>query len=76
MQSLQRASEPADEVQQHGACLGIGLMGMGSCDVTCMEQLKNVMYTDNAVAGEGAAFGIGLLFLGHFDAEVQTELLK
>lgn len=49
---------------------------MGSCDVTCLEQLKNVMYTDNAVAGEGAAFGIGLLFLGHFDAEVQAELLK
>lgn len=40
------------EVTQHGACLGLGLAGLGTGDEEAFEDLKNVLYTDSAVAGE------------------------
>jgi 26S proteasome regulatory subunit N2 len=30
------------------------------------EQLRSVLFTDSAVAGEGAAFGVGLIMLGFY----------
>ena len=47
-----------------GACLGIGLSAMGTGSLTIYEQLKTVLFTDRAVAGEGAAIAMGLLLMG------------
>ena len=40
------------QVIQHGACLGLGIAGLGSEDEEAFEDLKNTLYTDDAVAGE------------------------
>ena len=53
-----------NEVIQHGACLGLGIAGMGSEDTATFEEIKNVLYNDNAVAGEAAGLAMGLLFAG------------
>lgn len=52
------------QVIQHGACLGLGLAALGTADEDIFEDLKNVLYTDNAVAGEAAGIGMGLLMVG------------
>lgn len=52
------------QVTQHGACLGLGLAGLGSGDDELFEDLKNVLYLDSAVAGEAAGYALGLLQVG------------
>ena len=52
------------EVVQHGACLGLGIAGLGSEDAEAFEAVKDVLYMDSAVAGEGAGLALGLLFAG------------
>ena len=52
------------EVVQHGACLGLGIAGLGSEDAEAFEDVKNILYMDSAVAGEGAGLALGLLFAG------------
>jgi 26S proteasome regulatory subunit N2 len=67
-----------NEVVQHGACLGIGLAAMATGDSDIFENLRQILFTDNAVAGEGAALAIGLLMLGQSDsalAEVEIPNL-
>ena len=49
---------------QHGICLGLGLIAMATGDETVYEELKNVLYTDSAVAGEAAGLAMGLVMLG------------
>ncbi len=53
-----------NEVVQHGACLGLGLAAVGTGKEELFEDLKQTLYSDNAVAGESAALSIGLLLLG------------
>jgi len=62
----------------HGACLGLGLAAMGSADLSIYEQLKDVLFQDNAVAGEAAALAIGLVLLGSGNAsgDILGELLS
>ncbi|GAW82422.1 26S proteasome regulatory subunit RPN2 [Plasmodium gonderi] len=65
-----------DEVLQHGCCLGLGLVCMGeNDDDQVYDELKGVMYSDSAVAGESAAYAIGLLKLGSGDSKCVDELL-
>ncbi|ANQ10076.1 26S proteasome subunit [Plasmodium coatneyi] len=65
-----------DEVLQHGCCLGLGLVCMGeNDDEQVYDELKGVMYSDSAVAGESAAYAIGLLKLGSGDEKCVDELL-
>ncbi|KZV30653.1 26S proteasome non-ATPase regulatory subunit 1A [Dorcoceras hygrometricum] len=52
------------EVIQHGACLGLGLAALGTADSEIFEDIKNVLYTDSAVAGEAAGISLGLLMVG------------
>jgi len=52
------------EVVQHGACLGLGISGLGTEDAEAFEDIKNVLYMDTAVGGEGAGLALGLLFAG------------
>ena len=44
------------QVIQHGACLGLGIAGLGTEDEEAFEDVKNVLYMDNA--------GRVMLFLG------------
>uniref|UniRef100_K3WVQ1 Uncharacterized protein n=1 Tax=Globisporangium ultimum (strain ATCC 200006 / CBS 805.95 / DAOM BR144) TaxID=431595 RepID=K3WVQ1_GLOUD len=66
----------ADETVQHGACLGVGLCGLASHDIEIYEDLKTIMFTDSAVAGEGAGIAIGLTLLGAGSEFRNGEVLK
>ena len=59
---------------QHGACLGLGLAALGSADEEVTEEVKNVLYTDSAVAGEAAGIALGLVNVGTA-SEKSQELL-
>jgi 26S proteasome regulatory subunit N2 len=62
------------QVIQHGACLGLGLAALGTSDEEIYEDIKNVLYTDSAVAGEAAGIGMGLLMVGTA-SEKASEML-
>ncbi|XP_017633700.1 26S proteasome non-ATPase regulatory subunit 1 homolog A-like [Gossypium arboreum] len=62
------------EVIQHGACLGLGLAALGTADEEIYEDIKSVLYTDSAVAGEAAGISIGLLMVGTA-SEKASEML-
>ncbi|XP_004247848.1 26S proteasome non-ATPase regulatory subunit 1 homolog A [Solanum lycopersicum] len=62
------------EVIQHGACLGLGLAALGTADEDIYDDIKNVLYTDSAVAGEAAGIGMGLLMVGTA-SEKASEML-
>lgn len=61
LESLRNAS---NETIQHGACLGLGLAGLGTADDEAFEDVRSVLYTDSAVAGEAAGIAMGLLMVG------------
>ncbi|KAM1729673.1 hypothetical protein ACFX12_020027 [Malus domestica] len=62
------------EVIQHGACLGLGLSALGTADEEIYDDIKNVLYTDSAVAGEAAGISMGLLMVGTA-SEKASEML-
>lgn len=69
-----------NNVVKHGACLGLGLSAMASWDGgeaenEYYEELKNVLYTDSAVASEAAGLGMGLIALGSGSERVAKEML-
>ncbi|KAG7394239.1 proteasome regulatory particle base subunit [Phytophthora boehmeriae] len=78
MEYLRNALKNAasDETVQHGACLGIGLCGLASHDYELYEELKTVLFTDSAVAGEGAGLAIGLTLLGAGGEQRNGEIVK
>ncbi|KAG3100482.1 26S proteasome non-ATPase regulatory subunit 1 A [Phytophthora idaei] len=78
MEYLRNALKNAgsDETVQHGACLGIGLCGLASQDYELYEELKTVLFTDSAVAGEGAGIAIGLTLLGAGGEGRNGEIVK
>ncbi|KAH7299750.1 hypothetical protein KP509_24G027100 [Ceratopteris richardii] len=61
IESLRSAN---NEVIQHGACLGLGLAALGTADEDIYDEIKSVLYSDNAVAGEAAGISMGLLMVG------------
>ncbi|KAL4291318.1 hypothetical protein GQ457_14G013450 [Hibiscus cannabinus] len=63
------------EVIQHGACLGLGLAALGTADEQIYEDIKRVLYTDSAVAGEAAGISMGLLMVGT-GGEKASEMLN
>jgi 26S proteasome regulatory subunit N2 len=65
----------SNEVLQHGACLGLGLVAMATADESIYEELKQTLYTDTAVAGEAAAYSIGLVMVGSANDRAIQELL-
>lgn len=64
------------EILQHGACLGLGAAAMATHDMKLLEDLKGILYGDNAVAGEAAAIAIGLVMIGSCNEELVEELLS
>lgn len=63
-----------NDVIQHGACLGLGIAGIGSEDTGLFEEIKNILYNDNAISGEAAGLAMGLLFAGT-GTELSEEML-
>lgn len=63
LRSHLRASH-ANEVISHGAALGVGLTSMGTSDLSTINDLKELLYTDSAVAGEAAGMAIGMVLVG------------
>jgi hypothetical protein len=49
------------QVTQHGACLGLGIAALGTEDEEAFEDVKNVLYMDNA--GGYPAFYIAFIVL-------------
>ncbi|EMR09366.1 hypothetical protein PNEG_02316 [Pneumocystis murina B123] len=64
------------EIIQHGAALGLGVAGMATGDEEIYEDLKNVLFTDNAVAGEAAGLAMGLVMLGTASPRAIDEMLQ
>ncbi|RKO84054.1 armadillo-type protein, partial [Blyttiomyces helicus] len=77
LQYLTRALKSTQtEVIQHGACLGLGVAGMATDDDDIYEDLKNVLFSDSAVAGEAAGLAMGLVMLGTASAKAIDEMLQ
>ncbi|KAK9464676.1 armadillo-type protein [Lipomyces arxii] len=64
------------EIVQHGAALGIGVAGMGACDDDIFEELKSVLFSDSAVAGEAAGLAMGLVMLGSASDKALETMLQ
>lgn len=64
-----------DEVIQHGACLGLGVAGMATGDEEIYDTLKEVLFSDKAVAGEAAALSMGLIMLGTGSERAIEEMI-
>ena len=71
---LESLRQTSNECIQHGACLGLGLAGMGTEDEELFEDVKTVLYTDSAVAGEAAGIAMGLLQVGTASDKAQEML--
>lgn len=54
-----------DEIIQHGACLGLGLAAMGSCNELVFQQMHSALDHESAVAQEAAGLGLGLVLVGN-----------
>ena len=68
--------DTSDDVIQHGACLGLGVAGMATANEAIYEDLKNVLYGDNAVGGEAAGLSMGLIMLGTGNEEAVEDMLQ
>ncbi|SPO30302.1 probable RPN2 - 26S proteasome regulatory subunit [Ustilago trichophora] len=68
-------SNPA-EIVQHGAALGLGAAGMATGNEEVYEELRNVLYTDSAVAGEASGYAMGLVMLGTGSERAVEEMLQ
>lgn len=58
------ATGPSTDPVKHGACLALGLAGMGTARHDIYDVLKTALEQDEAVLGESAALAAGLLMLG------------
>jgi len=74
LNALQNAN--SNEIIQHGACLGLGLTAMASANMAVVDEIKKVVYTENAVAGEAAGLALGLVLLGSGNGDVLQEMLQ
>lgn len=64
------------EVVQHGAALGLGAAGMATENADVYDELRNVLFSDSAVAGEAAGYAMGLVFLGTGSERATEEMLQ
>ena len=64
----------ANEAISHGAALGVGLTALGTNDIDTVNELKELLYTDSAVAGEGAGIAIGLVLVGSGAGNIQNNI--
>ena len=62
------------QVVQHGACLALGLASLGTGDPEVYEELRSVLHSDSAVAGEAAGLAMGLLMVGSASERAQEMM--
>lgn len=65
-----------DEIVQHGGALGLGVAAMATGNKTLYEELKVVLWSDSAVAGEAVGLAMGLVMLGTGDTEAINDMLQ
>lgn len=53
------------EIVRHGACLGVGLAAMGSCNELAFTEMTNVLFQPSAIGQEAAGLGMGLMLAGN-----------
>lgn len=63
-----------NEVISHGAALAVGLTTMGSSELAIVSELKDVLDTDSAVAGEAAGIAIGMVLVGTGAGSTENSL--
>ncbi|KAL7712588.1 26S proteasome non-ATPase regulatory subunit [Entamoeba marina] len=77
LEDLKHSKTTGSEVVQHGACLGIGLAGVGSEDMEIFHEVKDILISSNsAVAGMTAGMAMGLVMMGTGDIEVCAEMIN
>lgn len=64
----------ANEAISHGAALGVGLTAIGTNNIEIVNELKELLYTDSAVAGEGAGIAIGLVLVGSGAGNIHNNI--
>ena len=76
-QQLRSANTLSIDPMSHGAALGIGLAEFASKNIEVCDELKELLYTDSAVAGEAAGLALGLVLCGagSTDSEEISEIL-
>eukprot|EP00834_Sanchytrium_tribonematis_P002594 NODE_84_length_22354_cov_0.646506.p1 type:complete len:801 gc:universal NODE_84_length_22354_cov_0.646506:14394-11992(-) len=73
---IRKELKSQNDILQHGACLGLGLALMASNDEGVYNDLRSVLFSDSAIAGEAAAIAIGLLMLGCGKEKIVDELIQ
>ncbi|TIB63266.1 hypothetical protein E3P77_03573 [Wallemia ichthyophaga] len=66
----------ATEVVQHGAALGLGIAGIGTKNDELYTDLRNILFSDSAIAGESAGYAMGLIMLGTGNESAYEEMLQ
>uniref|UniRef100_A0A914VJV8 26S proteasome non-ATPase regulatory subunit 1 n=2 Tax=Plectus sambesii TaxID=2011161 RepID=A0A914VJV8_9BILA len=61
---------------KHGGCLGLGLSAMGTYDEDVYVQLRDILYQDDAVAGEAAGLAMGLTMVGSLHEGAYSEMVQ
>jgi 26S proteasome regulatory subunit N2 len=64
----------ANEAISHGSALGVGLTALGTNNIEVVNELKELLYTDSAVAGEGAGIAIGMVLVGSGAGNVNNSV--
>ncbi|KAI5793103.1 armadillo-type protein [Geopyxis carbonaria] len=66
----------SDEIVQHGGALGLGVAGMATGNMHLYEELKVVLWSDSAVAGEAVGLAMGLVMLGTGNTGVINDMIQ
>ncbi|KAL7420934.1 proteasome regulatory particle base subunit [Cryptotrichosporon argae] len=70
----QNLAEGVHPIVQHGAALGIGVAGIASGDEEIYDDLKNILFQDNATSSEAAGYAMGLIMLGQPNEQYLDEM--
>lgn len=66
--------ESISPVIQHGACLALGLISMGSRKTDQYAQLRKVLLQDRPEPGETAGYAMGMVMLGLGQSEIVDDM--
>ncbi|BEI82651.1 hypothetical protein CcaverHIS002_0305190 [Cutaneotrichosporon cavernicola] len=69
-------SEVNDPIVQHGAALGLGVAALATGDENIYDDLKNMLFQDNATSSEAAGYAMGLVMLGQPNERVLDEMIS
>lgn len=65
-----------DEIIQHGGALGLGVAGMATGNQSVYEDLKVVLWSDSAIAGEAVGLSMGLVMLGTGNIKALEDMMQ